>query len=136
MNAISKLDWQAPARTTEATALWSCGRWVVSAGGLSERGGSNAVAAESLADLREDGLLTWPLLFSSSQAFDLDSFMLAFKKALRLHGYDVQPDVLKRFEKSATALQEKLVRQAKAASARRRQRQQSTGWRLGGARAA
>jgi hypothetical protein len=65
-------------------------------------------------------VLVWPIMMATiGPRFALGAFMRAFRHALRIHGYEVDQVLLRRSEKAAQAMQDKLIRQSKAARDRR-----------------
>ena len=77
--------------TRHAAAWWQASGWMVTAYGLEQANGHNAIAAERLADTDATGQLRWIGIMDSA-ALGLDRFLPAFAVALALHGYaDVDP---------------------------------------------
>jgi hypothetical protein len=73
---------------------WQAGVWAVTAYGLEEIEGHNAISAGCLADRDANGQLRW-LGVMDEAGVDLDAFLAAFPVALALHGHgDVDPALI------------------------------------------
>ena len=104
-----------------AAAWWQSEGWNVTAYGIEQTDGHNAIPADRLADLDPaNGQLRWVGVFDTA-GLDLDAFLPAFGVALALHGHaDVDPTLV---PPSAKAYRKGLRRIAyEAAEAAKRQK--------------
>ncbi len=95
-----------------AAVWWQGGGWSVTAYGLEQIDGHNAISAGRLADLDGAGALRW-VKVNDDAGLDLDAFLTAFAVALALHGHTVDPALI---PPSAKAYRKNLRRLAYEAS--------------------
>ncbi len=76
-----------------AAVWWQGGGWSVTAYGLEQIDGHNAISAGRLADLDATGGLRW-IKVNDDAGIDLDGFLTAFAVALALHGNTVDAGLI------------------------------------------